>query len=211
MNINKNTWLCSLLLAACAQTSQAQVQVTKTNDQITIGNAYLSRTFHIANGRLTPGKLTNKRAGGIVFTPSAGSEEFALNPQKRDYTPLNRQKWTAEADSWCVESDMVGNPSLAIDGDNGTMWHTWYATPKEGGKKVTTSCHTTLSSLWVKRASSVALATCPALAHTVLCRMATSRATSSISLTIKKMDACQKRRTQIHQRRNHLGGARQRV
>lgn len=135
MNINKNTWLCSLLLAACAQTSQAQVQVTKTNDQITIGNAYLSRTFRIANGRLTPGKLTNKRAGGIVFTPSAGSEEFALNPQKRDYTPLNRQKWTAEADSWCVESDMVGNPSLAIDGDNGTMWHTWYATPKEGGKK----------------------------------------------------------------------------
>lgn len=87
MNINKNTWLCSLLLTACAQTSQAQVQVTKTNDQITIGNAYLSRTFHIANGRLTPGKLTNKRAGGIVFTPSAGSEEFALNPQKRDYPP----------------------------------------------------------------------------------------------------------------------------
>ena len=78
MNINKNTWLCSLLLAACAQTSQAQVQVTKTNDQITIGNAYLSRTFRIANGRLTPGELTNKRAGGIVFTPSAGSEEFAL-------------------------------------------------------------------------------------------------------------------------------------
>lgn len=136
MNIYKTTLLLgSLLFAVCTHNTCAQVQVTQNNQQITIGNAYLSRTFNIANNCLTPGKLINKRANNLVFTPTAGSEEFALNPQKRDYTPLNRQKWTAEADSWCVESDMVGNPSLAIDGDNGTLWHTWYATPHGGGKK----------------------------------------------------------------------------
>lgn len=135
MNHNKKSIIFSAMLTTCALTAQAQVEVKQSADEITIGNQYLSRTFCTANGKLTPGKLVNKRAGNITFTPDQGSEEFTLNPQKRDYTAINRTGWKAEADSWCYESDFVGNPNLAIDGDNGTMWHTWYATPKGGGQK----------------------------------------------------------------------------
>ena len=112
----------TLLLALAAQ-----VKVSRTQQTITIENEYLSRSFNIANGHLKPGVLVNKRAANTTFTPGAGSEEFALNPQSRNHSPINRKGWKAEADSWCNESATVGNPQLAIDGDNGSMWHTWYA------------------------------------------------------------------------------------
>ena len=115
--------------------AQAQVKVSQTATQVTIENQYLSRTFNITGNRLTPGVLVNKRAAGATFTPGQGSEEFALNPQARQHTLVSRKGWKAEADSWCNESATVGNPNLAIDGDNGTMWHTWYATPTPGGQK----------------------------------------------------------------------------
>ncbi len=115
--------------------AQAQVKVSQTATQVTIENQYLSRTFNIAGNRLTPGVLVNKRAAGATFTPGQGSEEFALNPQARQHTLVSRKGWKAEADSWCNESATVGNPNLAIDGNNGTMWHTWYATPTPGGQK----------------------------------------------------------------------------
>ena len=123
------------LMAASAALAQAQVSVSRDGTAVTIGNQYLSRTFSIADGHLRPGQLVNKRAERLIFTPSAGSEEFTLNPQAKQHKSLDRSKWRAEADSWCDESATVGNPQLAIDGDNGTMWHTWYATPSGGGHK----------------------------------------------------------------------------
>lgn len=84
---------------------------------------------------------------------------------------------------------MVGNPSLAIDGDNGTLWHTWYATPHGGGKKGNNHLpHSLILSLG-KSVASVALATCHVQEPMVLCQMATSRAMNSISQTTNKMDA----------------------
>lgn len=115
--------------------ASAQVKVSQTEQTVTIENEYLSRTFNIAGGRLTPGVLVNKRAANTVFTPQQGSEEFALNPQAKGHNVLDRKGWKAEADSWCNESATVGNPQLAIDGDNGTMWHTWYAAASQGGHK----------------------------------------------------------------------------
>lgn len=115
--------------------ASAQVKVSQTDQTVTIENEYLSRTFNIADGHLTPGVLVNKRAANTVFTPSQGSEEFALNPQAKQHNTLSRKTWKAEADSWCNESATVGNPQLAIDGDNGTMWHTWYAAASQGGHK----------------------------------------------------------------------------
>lgn len=123
--------LCFSLLSAMP--AMAQVSVKVTDNEVVIENAYLSRTFSTANHRLTPGRLVNKRANNTVFTPGPGSEEFALNPQSRNHNIISRKTWKAEADSWCVESATVGEPSLAIDGDNGSMWHTWYATPTPGG------------------------------------------------------------------------------
>lgn len=115
--------------------ASAQVKVSQNEQTVTIENEYLARTFNIANGRLTPGVLINKRAANTVFTPNQGSEEFALNPQAKSHNALDRKGWKAEADSWCNESATVGNPQLAIDGDNGTMWHTWYAAASQGGHK----------------------------------------------------------------------------
>ncbi len=115
--------------------ASAQVKVLQNEQTVTIENEYLARTFNIANGRLTPGVLINKRAANTVFTPNQGSEEFALNPQAKSHNTLDRKGWKAEADSWCNESATVGNPQLAIDGDNGTMWHTWYAAASQGGHK----------------------------------------------------------------------------
>ena len=134
-SMTKHTAHTLLLALTVCSPSMAQVKVSQTQQTITIENEYLSRSFNIANGHLKPGVLVNKRAANTTFTPGAGSEEFALNPQSRNHSPINRKGWKAEADSWCNESVTVGNPQLAIDGDNGSMWHTWYATPHEGGHK----------------------------------------------------------------------------
>lgn len=124
-----------VLMTASSLLAKAQVKIDRNETSIVIGNQFLSRAFSIADGHLRPGQMVNKRAGDLTFIPGAGSEEFILNPQTREHKSLDRSLWKAEADSWCDESALVGSPQLSIDGDNGTMWHSWYATPTGGGHK----------------------------------------------------------------------------
>ena len=117
-----------LLLSYPPTWAQAQVKVEQTGTEVTIGNAYLQRTFKIADGRLKPGALVNKRANNTVFTPSEGSEEFALNPAKQPRQVggvIDRKSWTITADGY-TEENGCGTPQSIIDGNAATYWHSDY-------------------------------------------------------------------------------------
>ncbi len=68
---------------------------------------------------------------GLKF---ANTAEFRLSSEAQtgsdseteEITPLDRTGWTAEADSWIHESSTTGDPSLAIDGNEHSLWHSWY-------------------------------------------------------------------------------------
>ena len=51
----------------------------ETDQEISIGNDQLSRTFEIVDGKLHTGTINNKLAGeDVEFTPAEGSEEFVI-------------------------------------------------------------------------------------------------------------------------------------
>lgn len=109
----------------------AQVKVDKTENEVTIGNEYLSRTFKIEGQSLVPGTLINKRTdgGNTIFMPSTGSEEFSLrivNKTQMYPNPVVRTNWTVTTDSWCNDNAKSGPANFAIDGDETTIWHTNY-------------------------------------------------------------------------------------
>ncbi len=122
----KTLFLFTGLLFAASAT--AQVQVEQNDGEVTIGNAYLSRTFSVQNGTLRPGLLVNKRVQNTTFTPSAGSEEFKINPVKmaKAYNLLPKTTWTVEVDGW--QQDGANGPAnFIIDGNPETYWHSYYA------------------------------------------------------------------------------------
>ena len=108
---------------------KAQVSVTRTATDVSISNAYLERHFNISGQHLRPGKMVNKRtAPTATFTPSAGSEEFSLNPvtQKKQVGGLlNRASWTITADGFTPENG-CGTPASIIDDNDATYWHSNY-------------------------------------------------------------------------------------
>lgn len=53
------------------------VSVNKSNGNITIGNDAISRTFGIADGKLTTVEINNKLAS-TKLVPGSGSEEFVI-------------------------------------------------------------------------------------------------------------------------------------
>lgn len=53
--------------------------IKKEENRIEIGNAFISRSFDLTNGRFMPGKLVNKRVeNSIALAPLKGSEEFIV-------------------------------------------------------------------------------------------------------------------------------------
>ena len=118
-------------LFACA-TANAQVVVTLNNDDVTIGNEYLSRTFKITNNKLSTHSLNNKRTpGGAVLIPGQGSEEFILHyvaeiPSSSIYTGVDRKGWTAVASSQEMRNEN-GNVNNMLDGKLNTFWHSRYS------------------------------------------------------------------------------------
>lgn len=121
-------FLATCLLAAAPLSVMAQVMVSKTENEVTIGNAYMSRRFSIAGDRLQPGQLINKRTPTpTIFTPSAGSEEFALNPVTivAAVGELDRSTWQITADGYSDDAGS-GQPKHAIDASTTTWWHSHY-------------------------------------------------------------------------------------
>ena len=131
--MKSNQLLCCGLLSmfACANVN-AQVVVALNNDEVTIGNEHLSRTFKIANNKLLPQNFKNKRAtGGAVLVPGSGSEEFILHyvadiPSSAVYTGIDRTGWTAVANSHEVRNEN-GNVNNLLDGKLNTFWHSRYS------------------------------------------------------------------------------------
>lgn len=122
------------VLSLTAQTN-SNVYVSKSGDNITIGNGYINRVFSTAGGKLKTNNINNLRTEGsaTVFTPGAKSEEFVVNLIKNipstDLHPLIKTGWTIEANSWSTtETAPNGLPQAFIDGDINTYWHTNYGT-----------------------------------------------------------------------------------
>lgn len=122
----KHLFVATLLLSPAL--ASAQVSVQRSANAVTIGNAHLQRTFNLTDGGqvLRPGTLKNLRASS-TFTPSAKSEEFALNllTVKRVNGLLPQTGWTAVADGY-TEENGCGRPQDAIDGNPSTYWHSDY-------------------------------------------------------------------------------------
>lgn len=88
--------------------AEAQVQVSINNNEVTIGNQYLSRTVSVKDNRLRTVEITNKRTDGqwLILHPTKGSEEFTLSVFSEAVEPkvISRAGWTATVDSWCKDS-----------------------------------------------------------------------------------------------------------
>ncbi len=68
----------------------------------------------------------------------AACAEFYLSNEKQrvpeviQIDALDRTGWTVTVDSWCHESDNVGEADNMLDGDPMTCWHTWYPNQPQG-------------------------------------------------------------------------------
>lgn len=110
--------------------AEAQVQVSINNDEVTIGNQYLSRTVSVKDNRLRTVEITNKRTDGqwSILHPTKGSEEFTLSVFSEAVEPkvISRAGWTATVDSWCKDSQKGGEAKYIVDGDVQSFWHSNY-------------------------------------------------------------------------------------
>ena len=101
--------------------------VNKSNSTITIGNDAISRTFSVADGRLTTVEINNKLAS-TKLVPGSGSEEFVIQSlaeatRLEPTVPLASVKPTAAtAVGSSVDSSEGALASKAIDGDASTYW-----------------------------------------------------------------------------------------
>lgn len=109
------------------------VNVEKTDNVVTIGNDALSRTFSIKDNKLKPGKIDNKLAGEVSFTPGDKSEEFTIGlmPSGARVEPENdlltsvkpsRASLTAKAKGSSEDASESAVASKAIDGDANSYW-----------------------------------------------------------------------------------------
>lgn len=110
--------------------AEAQVQVSINNNEVTIGNQYLSRTVSVKDNRLRTVEITNKRTDGqwSILHPTKGSEEFTLSVFSEAVEPkvISRAGWTATVDSWCKDSQKSGEAKYIVDGDVQSFWHSNY-------------------------------------------------------------------------------------
>ena len=103
------------------------VDVNKSNGNITIGNDAISRTFSIADGKLTTVEINNKLAS-TKLVPGSGSEEFVIQSLAEAtrleptaaLTSVRPTAATAVGSS--VDSSEGALASKAIDGDASTYW-----------------------------------------------------------------------------------------
>lgn len=158
-------WFCATAFVPLGL--QAQVSVTDDGSAITIGNSYLSRTFNVASGKLTPGNLVNKKiSGSMTYTPGTGSEEFTISTASSSAALpttgiISRTGWAVTTNSWCVDSNTSGSANYAIDGNAATFWHSNYkGTSGTGGSTLPfwiqvdmTASHTVNSVCYVPRQS----------------------------------------------------------
>lgn len=103
------------------------VGVKKQTGIITIGNNAISRTFSIADGKLTTVEINNKLAS-TTLVPGSGSEEFVIQSlaeatRLEPPAALTSVKPTAAtAVGSSVDSSEGALASKAIDGDASTYW-----------------------------------------------------------------------------------------
>lgn len=64
--------------AMAAGDAVSKSQVTISNDTITVGNGYLTRTYAIADGKIHTAEVKNSRINSTL-TPQAGSQDFVIN------------------------------------------------------------------------------------------------------------------------------------
>ena len=109
----------------------SNIEVTNSNNVVTIGNEYIEREFSIADKKLKTASIENKRAN-TTFTPADGSEEFIIKTTKEQkeapvVPALNRDGWTAKADSYHNPSGPSDGPAQnLLDGNVDSIWHTNY-------------------------------------------------------------------------------------
>ncbi|MGL5244238.1 MAG: discoidin domain-containing protein [Sarcina sp.] len=100
--------------------NDGKVNVEVSENVVTIGNGFISRTFSIENNRVKTSELDNKRAG-VTYNPAEGSEEFVVNTLSEKAT-----NWKVIDSSSQEISSENGGAQNAIDGDSSTIWHTKY-------------------------------------------------------------------------------------
>ena len=109
----------------------SNIEVTNSNNVVTIGNEYIEREFSTADKKLKTASIENKRAN-TTFTPADGSEEFIIKTTKEQkdapvVPALNRDGWTAKADSYHNQSGPSDGPAQnLLDGNVDSIWHTNY-------------------------------------------------------------------------------------
>ncbi len=129
--ITQNLALLSFLalgLSSGKLLAQEQVSVTKSNNEVSIGNKFLKRTFSIKDKHLKPKSITNLRAGATLL-PDELSEEFAIKTvaKKGQATGLlDRSDWTVTADGFNNDGN-TGLIEHSIDGNTDTYWHSHYS------------------------------------------------------------------------------------
>ena len=77
----------------------SDIEVTNSNNIVTIGNEYIEREFSTVDNKLKTTSIENKRAK-TTFEPASGSEEFIIKTTKEQkdapvVPALNRDGWTA--------------------------------------------------------------------------------------------------------------------
>lgn len=109
----------------------SDIEVTNSNNIVTIGNEYIEREFSTVDNKLKTTSIENKRAK-TTFEPATGSEEFIIKTTKEQkdapvVPALNRNGWTATADSFHNPSGPSDGPAQnLLDGDVNSIWHTNY-------------------------------------------------------------------------------------
>lgn len=125
------------ILGLFSTSVSAQVAISSSGNEISIGNQFISRTFSTAGNKLRCVKIDNKRTdtGSSAFRPGPESEEFVLSILSKTKEPIAivRKDWKAIADSWCKDSPKGGAASYIIDGDASSFWHSNYR--KDGSGK----------------------------------------------------------------------------
>jgi hypothetical protein len=129
-----NLILCTIPGTLLSQNNSG-LSIEKTENQISIGNSFIKRTFSTANNKVTTTSITNYRTDGTptMFIPGKGSEEFVMNTLEPeiviDLGAISKTAWTITASSYSTtETAPSGPPQAFIDGKTNTHWHSNYGT-----------------------------------------------------------------------------------
>ena len=100
-----NLILCTIPGTLLSQNNSG-LSIEKTENQISIGNSFIKRTFSTANNKVTTTSITNYRTDGTptMFIPGKGSEEFVMNTLEPeiviDLGAISKTAWTITASSY---------------------------------------------------------------------------------------------------------------